>query len=86
MVNFDNRESPSDWAMVAWVTGHVSLFKIVTNELVTSCNVDDTQSCLTRSGVSLEGRLPYGLSGQYSSRLLLTLNVKNASKGWWLNF
>ena len=66
--NFDQKKSPSDWVMIAWVTGHESLFKIAANELVISCNVDDTQQCLARSGTSLEGRLPFGLNGQYSSR------------------
>ena len=73
--SFDKREFLSGWAMIAWVTGQNELFKTATNELVMSCNVDDTQQCLERSGTSLEGRLPCGLSGQYSTQHSQNLNM-----------
>ena len=73
--NLRNRKFPSDWAMIAWVTGRENLFKSATNELVISCNLDETQKCLMHSGTSLEGGLPYGLNGQYLSRYLFTLNM-----------
>ena len=57
-----------DCAMIAWVIGDASRLKIATNELVKWCTVDDYHRFPKFLGTALEGRLPYGLSGQYSPR------------------
>ena len=55
---------PLEWAMISWVIGDASGFKIATNELVRWCTVDDSHGHLKYLGLSLEEKLPYGLSDQ----------------------